>query len=320
MISTGSRDRGARVGRRVCDHVIMPGAMITGELLAWVGVGVVSLWACWAGAGGARGGSGCCSQGLSARLRTALQVIHAYERRACCLFWLAGPEGFVRFHQMRGAVVCPAGLPTPGAMSAMKFKSLCTALGPAALAAAITLVGCSTDNSGSGRGDSSSPPGASSGAIAVDQHNDADVIFVQTMIPHHEQAVDMTVMLLGKSGVNPEVEALAKQIKAAQQPEIEMMNAWLEAWGRIQMSEGPHHSGEGGIMTEEKMQELDEANGPDGQRLYLEGMIRHHRGAITTAQTEINSGDHPDAITLAKDIADSQQGEVDAMRELLNKI
>jgi uncharacterized protein (DUF305 family) len=68
------------------------------------------------------------------------------------------------------------------------------------------------------------------------------------------------------------------------------------------------------------MQELDEANGPDGQRLYLEGMIRHHQGAIPTAQTEINSGKHPDAITLAKDIADSQQKEVDAMRELLNKI
>jgi uncharacterized protein (DUF305 family) len=202
----------------------------------------------------------------------------------------------------------------------MKFKNLCTALGPTALAAAITLVGCSTGDSGSSRGDSSSPPGASSSAIAADQHNEADVIFVQTMIPHHEQAVDMTAMLLGKSGVSPEVEALAKQIKAAQQPEIDMMNTWLEAWGRIQMSEGPHHSGEGGIMTEEKMQELDEANGPDGQRLYLEGMIRHHQGAITTAQIEINSGKNPDAITLAKDIADSQQKEVDAMRELLNKI
>jgi len=202
----------------------------------------------------------------------------------------------------------------------MKFKTLCTALVPTVLAAAITLVGCSTDNSGSGRDNSSSPPGASSGAIAADQHNNADVIFVQTMIPHHEQAVYMTNMLLGKSGIRPEVEALAKQIKAAQQPQINMMNAWLEAWGRIQMSEGPHHSGEGGIMTEEKMQELDEANGPDGQRLYLEGMIRHHQGAITTALTEINSGKNPDAITLAKDIADSQQKEVDAMRELLNKI
>jgi uncharacterized protein (DUF305 family) len=202
----------------------------------------------------------------------------------------------------------------------MKLKTLCTALAPTALAAAITLVGCSTDNGGSRRGDSSSSPGPSSSAVTASQHNDADVIFVQTMIPHHEQAVDMTDMLLGKNGVSPEVEALAKQIKAAKRPEIDMMNTWLEAWGRIQMSEGPHHSGEGGIMTEEKMQGLDEANGPDGQRLYLEGMIRHHKGAITTAQTEINSGKHPDAITLAKDIAESQQKEVDAMGELLNKI
>jgi uncharacterized protein (DUF305 family) len=98
----------------------------------------------------------------------------------------------------------------------MKLKTLRTALVPTALAAAITLVGCSAEGSGSGRGDSSPPPGASSSAVKASEHNDADVIFVQTMIPHHEQAVDMTDMLLGKSGVSPEVEALAKQIKAAQ--------------------------------------------------------------------------------------------------------
>ena|SRR5215211_911734 len=273
---------------------------------------------------GARGGGSCCSQGLSAGLRTAPHVIHTMNGRLRCLlssFRFAGPEGFVRFHQTRGQVP-PERRPArpPDEISSMKLKTLRTALVPTALAAAITLVGCSTEGSGSGRGDSSSPPGASSSAIAADQHNEADVIFVQTMIPDHEQAVDMTDMLLGKSGVSPEVEALAKQIKAAQQPEIDMMNTWLAAWGRIQMSEGPHHSGEGGIMTEEKMQGLDEASGPDGQRLYLEGMIRHHQGAITTAQTEIASGKNPDAITLAKDIADSQQKEVDAMRELLNNL
>jgi uncharacterized protein (DUF305 family) len=132
--------------------------------------------------------------------------------------------------------------------------------------------------------------------------------------------VDMSDMVLSKSGIDPEVEALAKQIKAAQQPEIDAMNAWLETWGRVQMPEGSHHSSSDGMMTEEQMQELDEANSAEGQRLFLEGMIRHHQGAIKMAQAEIASGKNPEAITLAKNIAESQQADVDTMTELLNKI
>ena len=145
-------------------------------------------------------------------------------------------------------------------------------------------------------------------------------MFVQMMIPHHEQAVDMSDMVLSKSNINPEIEALAKQIKGAQQPEIDMMNPWLEAWGRIEMPEGSHHSSADGAMTEEQMQALDEANSADGQRLFLEGMIRHHEGAIKMAQAEIASGKNPDATTLAKNIAESQQAEVDTMTKSLNKI
>ena len=202
----------------------------------------------------------------------------------------------------------------------MKLNNFRTALLPAAVAAAIAFAGCSTDDSMSGMGHSSSSPAASSSAAPVGQFNEADVIFAQMMIPHHEQAVDMSDMVLSKSGINHEVQALAKQIKAAQQPEIDMMNAWLEAWGRIQMPEGSHHSTSDGMMTEEQMQQLDEANGVDGQRLFLEGMIRHHQGAIKMAQAEIASGKNPDAITLAKNIAESQQAEVDTMTELLIKI
>jgi uncharacterized protein (DUF305 family) len=169
-------------------------------------------------------------------------------------------------------------------------------------------------------GHNSASPTASSSATPVGEFNEADVMFAQMMIPHHEQAVDMSDMVLSKSNINPEVEALAKQIKAAQQPEIDMMNAWLETWGRIPMPEGSHHSTSDGMMSEEQMQELDEAKSADGQRLFLEGMIRHHQGAIKMAQAEIALGKNPDAITLAKNIADSQQAEAHTMTELLNKI
>jgi uncharacterized protein (DUF305 family) len=194
------------------------------------------------------------------------------------------------------------------------------ALLPAAVAAAVAFAGCSTDDGTSGMGHNAASPAATSSATPVGEFNEADVMFVQMMIPHHEQAIDMSDMVLSKSGINPEVQALAKQIKAAQQPEIDMMNAWLETWGRVQMPEGSHHSSSDGMMTEQQMQELDEANSAEGQRLFLEGMIRHHQGAIKMAQAEIASGKNPEAITLANNIAESQQAEVDTMTELLNKI
>jgi len=202
----------------------------------------------------------------------------------------------------------------------MKLNIFRIVMLPAAVAAAIAFAGCSGDDSMSGMGHNSASPTASSSVTPVGEFNEADVMFVQMMIPHHEQAVDMSDMVLSKSGLNPEVEALAKQIKAAQQPEIDMMNAWLETWGRIPMPEGSHHSTSDGMMSEEQMQELDEANSADGQRLFLEGMIRHHQGAIKMAQAEIASGKNPEAITLANNIAESQQAEVDTMTELLNKI
>ena len=202
----------------------------------------------------------------------------------------------------------------------MKLNIFRIALLPAAVAAAFAFAGCSAEDSTPGLGHGSSSPTASSRATSVYEFNEADVMFAQMMIPHHEQAVDMSEMVLSKSNIDPEVKALAQQIKAAQQPEIDVMNAWLAIWGRVEMPEGSHHSSADGTMTEEQMLELDEAKGTDGQRLFLEGMIRHHQGAIKMAQAQIASGQNPDAIALAKNIAESQQAEVDTMTELPNKI
>jgi uncharacterized protein (DUF305 family) len=201
----------------------------------------------------------------------------------------------------------------------MKQKTLRTALLSAALIATFSLAGCSSGNNTSGMDHGSATQGASSSASNPGQFNDADVMFVQMMIPHHGQAIDMSDMVLNKKGISPEVTTLAKQIKAAQQPEIDLMNTWLDAWGRMKMPETSHHSSADGMMTEEQMLELDEASGAEAQRLFLEGMIRHHQGAIKMAQAELASGENPDAIALAKNIAESQQKEVDTMTELLNK-
>jgi uncharacterized protein (DUF305 family) len=201
----------------------------------------------------------------------------------------------------------------------MKFRIFRTTLPAVTLAAILATAGCSAAEHTSGM-DHASPRSSSSSSV-TGQFNDADVMFVQMMIPHHEQAIDMSDMILAKTGVHPEVIALAKQIKAAQQPEIDAMNSWLRTWGGPRTTDGgSHHGGGGGMMTEEEMHQLDAANGSEGQRLFLTGMIKHHVGAVDMAQTEIGSGKYPEAVALARNIAASQQREIDAMTKLLDEI
>jgi uncharacterized protein (DUF305 family) len=195
----------------------------------------------------------------------------------------------------------------------MKFTLIRTTLITVALAAALALAACSNDDDHGGMPHNSANPAG--------DFNEADVTFVQGMIPHHQQAIDMSDMILAKEAVHPEVTVLAEQIKAAQQPEIDTMNRWLDGWGRIHMDDGGrHHGGEGGLMTEEQMRHLDKANGPDGQQLFLEGMIRHHQGAIEMAEEEIDEGKNEEAIILAKQIAETQQQEIETMQALLGKL
>jgi uncharacterized protein (DUF305 family) len=200
----------------------------------------------------------------------------------------------------------------------MRLTMFRTTLVPTLLAVTITLAGCSNDNDMPSNHGATGPDASST---AADQFNDADIMFAQDLIPHHDQAVNMSDMVLSKTGVHPEVTALAMQIKAAQQPEIDTMNTWLDAWGRKEFDDdGKHHGGAGGLMTEDEMRRLDKANGREGQRLYLEGMIKHHEGAITMAKIEIASGKNPGAIKLAESIAESQQQEIDTMTALLTKL
>jgi uncharacterized protein (DUF305 family) len=208
----------------------------------------------------------------------------------------------------------------------MKLTNIRLTLIWAGLAATLALTACSNDDDHAGmptNHNSASSAGSGTAPTAGDL-NQADVTFVQGMIAHHQQAVDMSDMILAKEGVHPEVTALAEQIKAAQQPEIDTMNRWINAWGR-EMDAGTgdgsgHHGGEGGILTEEQMRQLDQANGRDGQRLFLEGMIRHHQGAIQRAETEIEDGNNDETTSLAKQIAETQQQEIETMQELLAKL
>jgi uncharacterized protein (DUF305 family) len=166
---------------------------------------------------------------------------------------------------------------------------------------------------------STSASEASPTSSTAAQFNDADVMFVQGMLPHHQQAVEMSDMLLKKSGVSAETTALAQQIKAAQGPEITTMQGWLKAWGKSADGGmgGMDHDMGGGMATEAEMQKFDQADAKTGERMFLEMMTKHHQGAIAMAEMELKNGQNPDTIAMAKDIASSQQAEIDTMKKLL---
>ena len=219
----------------------------------------------------------------------------------------------------------------------MNKKTL--AVGAMALAVVFTAAACSDTDTGTTAATSSATTSATtSAADEAAAHNDADVMFAQMMIPHHSQAIEMSDMLLAKEGIPEEVTALAEQIKAAQGPEITQLESWLEQWGEPTempetgnndmpgMDEGMDEGMDGmegmegmqmeGMMSEEDMQALSDAQGTDAARLFLEQMIAHHEGAIDMAQTEIEDGQFPDAVEMARTIVDTQQQEIDTMRQL----
>ena len=160
---------------------------------------------------------------------------------------------------------------------------------------AVLLTGCAT-------GDSSNT------SFSAD-----DQMFAAMMIPHHEQAIQMSELALLNT-TNPEILALATEIKAAQGPEIEQM----KSWGSSKMGSHTGHMMDEGMLTDDEMAQLKEARGAEFDRLFLEGMIKHHQGAIQMADMIIDSVNE-EAALLGKNIVDSQSAEIERMRQLLSR-
>jgi|TARA_B100000519_G_scaffold197767_1_gene206079 uncharacterized protein (DUF305 family) len=200
----------------------------------------------------------------------------------------------------------------------MKNKIRAAALVAVPLAAALFLAGCA-DNGGSMPGMDHGGSDSSPSDSAAD-FNAADEMFATMMIPHHEQAVEMSDMILAKSDVDPRVLELAQQIKDAQQPEIDTMEGWLEDWGVDGMDMGGMDHGGDGMMSEEDMAALEAATGPEAARLFLEQMILHHQGAIEMAEAELQDGKNADALALAQAVVDTQSAEITTMQDLLTQL
>ena len=176
-----------------------------------------------------------------------------------------------------------------------------------ALFVALTLTACGT----------TTPESTEEESTAI--FNEADVMFAQMMIPHHTQAVEMSDIILEKDGISAETIELADQIKAEQQPEIEQLEGFLDEWGVEPMSEdmsAMDHSMPG-MMTDDDLNALFDAEGSEAERLFLEHMTEHHEGAIDMANTEISDGENAEAIELAESIVTAQEEEIAQMDELL---
>ncbi|WP_341999324.1 DUF305 domain-containing protein [Microbacterium sp. LWH7-1.2] len=188
------------------------------------------------------------------------------------------------------------------------------------LAIALGLAGCANGSDGPGSmpgmDHGSRTPSGSASSVSM-----ADQMFVVMMIPHHEQAIEMSDMILEKDGVDPAVVQLAERIKAAQGPEIELMEGWLGEWG---VADDPAASGSmdhgDGMMSEADMTALGAAGGTEAGRIFLEQMVVHHEGAVEMAEAALADGQDPDVLALAQRVIDDQTAEIAEMQELLTML
>ncbi|MFI9804044.1 DUF305 domain-containing protein [Streptomyces sp. NPDC052301] len=197
------------------------------------------------------------------------------------------------------------------------------ALAAVTVTAAVVLAACGGNSDSGGHAgpghDASATPGASAGA---GRHNARDVAFAQSMIPHHQQALEMAKLAADRAS-SDRVKDLAARIEKAQDPEIRTMTGWLKGWGEqvpmagMDHSGGSGHAGMSGMMSDDDMAALRKADGKDFDTKFLTMMVEHHQGAVDMAGAERSEGAYGPAKAMAGDIVTGQTAEIKEMKELL---
>lgn len=172
------------------------------------------------------------------------------------------------------------------------------------------------------------PVRTASGPVEVDVPgwSHADLAFLQMMVPHHRQALEMAALAPDRAA-SPAVLALADRIEAGQAPEILLMSAWLTDRGvavpqpgddPALWDHGAHgHDGMVGMLEPQELAELAGASGEEFDRLFLAGMVRHHEGAVQMARDALAGATDPRIVELAEDVNAGQAAEVVRMQRLL---
>jgi uncharacterized protein (DUF305 family) len=203
-------------------------------------------------------------------------------------------------------------------------------------AVAVGVGACKTASGGSSTGTRILQPGAPGQdtksidtAQATDLskvgHTPADVKFMQGMIGHHAQAVEM-VALINERTQNEDLKMLGLRIKVSQDDEMDMMRKWLEARGEKVPGPHSHHEPGGfmpGMLTAEEMAALAAARGKEFDRLFLQGMIKHHGGAITMVEELFKTpgaGQDGEIFAFASDVDADQRMEIERMGMMLREL
>jgi uncharacterized protein (DUF305 family) len=157
--------------------------------------------------------------------------------------------------------------------------------------------------------------------------NEADVRFVAGMIPHHAQALEMVALVPSRAS-REDVRRMAERILVSQRDEIRLMERWLQAHGQpvpgadsAHAHHGGAHAQMPGMLTPEEIQRLAASSGPEFDRLFLEGMIRHHEGALVMVAELFNTpggGQASDVFRIANEVDADQRMEIDRMRTMLD--
>jgi uncharacterized protein (DUF305 family) len=157
----------------------------------------------------------------------------------------------------------------------------------------------------------------------------ADVEFMQGMIMHHAQAIEMTAMIPTHTE-NKDLRSLGARISSSQADEIKFMKRWLAARGQEVPKPMPDMPGMDmpamklmpGMLTAEQMDALRTAKGAEFDRLFLEGMIQHHGGALTMVKDLFNTagaGQDAELFDFATDADNTQRAEIRIMESMLKK-
>jgi uncharacterized protein (DUF305 family) len=157
-------------------------------------------------------------------------------------------------------------------------------------------------------------------------YTEADVRFMQGMISHHAQAVEMVALIPSRTQ-REDMRLLGHRIDVSQADEIKMMQHWLQVRGKVVPDEHAHHMHDAklmpGMLTPDEMESLADATGDEFDRLFLEGMIKHHGGALTMVQELFDTpgaGQEVEIFSFASDVDADQRMEIERMGAMLNNI
>lgn len=197
----------------------------------------------------------------------------------------------------------------------------------------VALTGC-TSSKEAPRADSTAPvilpgkpgesaktlsPSEAATAVPLPTANAADIKYMQDMIVHHRQALDMAILAPTRAA-SARLKSLASRIKDAQGPEIQFMTTWLQEQGQKAPDHHAAHDGMPGMATPEQMEALKAATGASFDKLFLELMINHHLGAIKMSEEVLKGGSHIKVEELANDVGVGQAAEIRRMQELQKEV